>query len=235
MASTFTPQQAADYAKRYVKNMPFEQVAIQVCDDVSKYMWMAAPWRWSIGAFPNISLLNSTQDYTASLPADFLYLENAYITDQTGGVPRILHIEPFLAPGGKQGTPSRLAIVSGSPGGSGTVRFLPAPGAGSIPTSSTVISHYKKQAPTIKASNMNTAGTLVFDDEWFHVYVSGVLYYAYLFGDDQRAGGAQIDPASGKVSFSGQRGVWEANIALMKQREKLAGISTVTPEQKEQV
>ena len=234
MASTFTPSQAFDYAKRFIKNMPLDQVMIQVCDDVNKYMWMAAPWRWTIGAFPNIPLLNNTQDYTVTLPADFLYLETSYATDQTGGVPKIFYIESQLAPGGKLGTPSRLAVVSGTPGTSGTVRFFPQPGANSIPASWTAISYYKKMAPVLTPANMNTAGVLVFDDEWFHVYVSGVLYFAYLFGDDQRAGGAQIDPSSNKVTFSGQRGVWEANIMLMRQREKLAGQTTVTPEQKEQ-
>lgn len=235
MASTFTPGQAFDYAKRFIKNMPLEQVAVQVCNDVSSYMWMAAPWRWSIGAFPNIALANSTQDYTVTLPVDFLYLETSYVTDQAGGIPKVFYIEPTLAAGGKQGTPSRIAVVSGTNGASGTVRFLPKPGPGSIPTGWTTISYYKKMAPVITAKNMNTAGTLVFDDEWSHVYVSGVLYYAYLFGDDQRAGGAQIDPATGKVTFTGQRGVWEANIMLMKQREKLAGVSAVTSEQKELV
>lgn len=232
MASTFSAQQAADYAKRYIKNMPFEQVQVQVLDDVNKYLWMAAPWRWSMGSFPNIVLVNNTQDYTVSLPSDFLYLQHSYITDQNGNVPRILHVEPTLAPGGTIGLPSRLAVVSGTAGSTGTVRLYPQPGT--LPSGWTAVSLYKKTAPVLTSKNVNTAGALIFDDEWFHVYVSGVLYYAYLFGDDQRAGGAQIDPVSGKVTFSGQRGVWEANIALMKQREKLAGVDTSQPEQKEQ-
>ena len=235
MASTFSPGQAFDYAKRFIKNMPLEQVSVQICDDVNKYMWMAAPWRWAIGAFPNIPLANSTQDYTVTLPADFLFLETSYVTDQAGGIPKIFHVESTIAPGGLQGTPSRVAVVSGNAGGSGTVRFLPAPGPGSIPTGWTTISYYRRMAPVITPSNFNTPGVLVFDDEWFHVYISGVLYYAYLFGDDQRAGGAQIDPSSNKVSFTGQRGVWEANIMLMKQREKLAGQTGVQPEQPQQV
>lgn len=231
MAATYTPAQAFDMAKRFIKNMPLEQVQTQILSDVSAYLWMSAPWRWSIGTFPLITLASTTQDYTVILPADFLYIQDAYITDALGNVPLILHVEPQLPPGGKQGTPSRIAVVSGSPGGSGTVRLFPFPG--SIPAGWQVITRYKKQAPVIQAKNLNTAGQLVFDDEWVHVFNSGVQYYAYLFGDDQRAGSAQIDPASGKVTFSGQRGVFEANISLMKTHEKLIGTPTVFPEQKE--
>jgi len=232
MASTFSPQYALDYAKRYIKNMPIEQVGTQVLDDTNKMMWMQSPWRWTIGAFPNIPLADSTQDYIVTLPDDFLYLQDSYISDQAGGVPRILNIESYLNPGGKLGFPSRIAVLPGTAGDPDTVRVSPQPSI--LPVNLEVISLYKKQAPVITPSNQNTPGVLVFDDEWFWVYVSGVLYFAYLFGDDQRAGGAQIDPSSGKVTYNGQRGVFEANMVIMRQREKLMGVdSSVQGEQKE--
>lgn len=219
MAATKIPADAFNYVKRYIKNMPLDQVLPQILDSVNKHMWMSAPWRWTVGTFPNITLASSTQDYTASLPSDFLFLLDAYETDQAGNIPRVYTIEPWLNPGGLQGQPSSIAIVSGSPGGSGTVRLYPQPG--SIPANVIILSRYKKQAPTITPSNMTTAGVLVMDDEWFDAYISGVLYYGYLFADDQRAGSAQIDSNSGKIVYSGQRGEWEANIEFMRQREKL--------------
>lgn len=236
MASTFTPVAAFDYAKRYIKGMPLEQVQVQILDDVNKIMWMHSPWRWTIGTFPNVTLLDDTQDYLVSVPADFLYIQESYVTDQAGAAPRIMHVEPYLPIGGKKGNPSRLSLVNVSTDNNnatvGTLRFSPVPGVIPVPAW-TSITLYKKQAPTLIAANINTPGILVFDDEWFWVYVSGILYFAYLFGDDQRAGSAQVDPSSGKVSFSGQRGVFEANLALMKMREKLPGLdSTVQSEQK---
>lgn len=232
MASTFRPVQAFDYAKRYLKNMPLEQVQVQVLDDVNKMMWMFAPWRWTINTFPNIPIINNTQDYNITVPSDFLYIQDSYITNQQGDVPRTLHIEPWLPPGGKFGTQlSRMALVSGTPGNPGVVRFSPQPG--NVPANWEAITLYKKQAPKLLASNINTPGIQVFDDEWFWVYVSGVLYFAYLFGDDQRAGSGQVDPSSGKATFTGQRGVFEANMQIMKQREKLPGMDTAQPEQKE--
>lgn len=232
MPSTFAPAAALDYAKRMTKNMPIEQVGVQILDDTNKMLWMHSPWRWSVGTFPNVTLTNDTQDYTVAIPSDFLYIQNSYVSSDDGSAPRQLYIEPWILPGGKKGNPSRVALVSGTPGTSGTLRFTPQPGQ--VPAAGwTAITLYKKQAPILLANNINTPGVLVFDDEWFWVYVSGLLYHAYLYGDDQRAGSAQIDPSSGKVSFSGQRGVFEANMALMKMREKLPGMETAQPEQKE--
>lgn len=223
MASNYAPIAAFDFVKRYTKNMPLEQVFPQILDDTLKMMWMAAPWRWTIGAFPNIALATNTQDYSVAIPSDFLYLIDSYLTDQQGNIPRVLTIEPTLAAGGTQGNPSEITII-GAAGTTGTARFFPQPG--SLPSNIQAISLYKKTAPSITASNANTAGIQVFDDEWFWVFNSGVLYYAYLFGDDERAGGAQIDPVGNKVTFNGQRGVFEANLQVMKQREKLLSLHT---------
>ena len=230
MSSTYTAQFAADYVTTFIKGMPFDNVSVQVLDDVNKMMWMAAPWRWTLGAFTNVTLLNNTQDYTVALPSDFLYLQTAYGTTADGNPPNIYYVESYLNPGGKLGIPSRVAVVSGSPGGSGTFRVSPQPGT--VPAGETIISLYKKQAPLITPANANNAGVLVFDDEWFWVYVSGVLYFAYLYGDDQRAGGAQMG-ANGQVQFTGQRGVFEANLQIMREREKLPGLETVQPEQRD--
>lgn len=231
MASTYTPGQAFDYVKRLIKNMPLEQVQVQILDDTNKYMWMFAPWRWSLGTVAAITLLDNTQDYTINpTPADFLYLQDAYITDSAGGVPRILYIDGYLPTGGKKGTISRCAIINPTPSGSSTFRSFPQPGV--VGSNNTVVMTYKKQAPVITSSNIGTPGVLVFDDEWFNVYISGCLYYAYLFADDQRAGGASMG-ANGQVQFTGQRAVWEANLTLMRQRERINGMTTVAEEQKE--
>ena len=229
MASTFTAGQAFDYSKRFIKNMPLEQVQVQILDDVNKMMWMKAPWRWTINTFPTVALTNNTQDYSVAIPSDFLYLQDSYITDAKGGVPINLSIQSFLPPGGKLGVPTSCAVI-GAAGTTGTYRLFPQPG--SLNPNWEVISLYKKTAPVIQPSNINTPGVLLFDDEWFWVYVSGILYFAYLYGDDQRAGGAQL-ASNGQVQFSGQRGVFEANMQIMLQREKLMTLTTVIPEQKE--
>jgi len=117
------------------------------------------------------------------------------------------------------GQPSRIA-VTGSAGGPGVLRVYPKPGT--LTTSPQVICLYKKMAPVITEKNCHTPGVLVFDDEWFWVYRSGVLWLAYLYGDDQRAGSIQAQSTGTKgMTFTGQRGVFEANLIKMAQREKL--------------
>jgi len=215
MASTKAPIEAFDFVKRFVKQMPLETVQAELLDSVNKILWMAAPWRWTVGTISPITLASDTQDYTiASPPSDFLYLLHAYISDGASA-PRPLHIEPALpADVGVRGNPSAVT-VTGS-----TLRVTPKPGT--LPTSplQKVFLYYKKTAPVIQNSNANTVGVQVFDDEWFWVYAHGVLWEAYMYADDQRAGSAQVD-AQGRMGFTGQRAVFESAIELMRQREKI--------------
>lgn len=74
MAATYAPAEAFTYAKSYVKNMPLEAVGPPLLDEVSKIIWMHAPWRWTLGALPATTLTSSTQDYTIVAPSDFLFL-----------------------------------------------------------------------------------------------------------------------------------------------------------------
>ena len=230
MPSTIKPIEAFDFCKRFIKNMNLDTVQARILDDVNKIMWMAAPWRWTIGALPNITLAANTQDYTIALPNDFLYALESYVTDQAGGTPRDLRIEPFIATSGIPGQPSRVAFT-GTPGTNGTARIFPK--FQTLPTPTPVIiSTYKKQAPSIKTvDDINNSGILVFDDEWFYVYESGVLWLAYMYADVQCAGSATFDSGKGSYVLTGQRGVFESNIQMMRDREKILGIdSRVAPD-----
>lgn len=214
MASTIPAINAFDYAKRNLKNMPLEQVMVRLLDTVSKILWMAGPFRWTVGTLSPITLISATSDYTLAPPADFLYLIDAYIADGAN-TPRHLEIMPTI--------PSNI-VVTGLPQfisyqGSNTFRISPIPGTLVTPTKY-VIGTYKKTAPELTASNVYTSTTLQLSDEWYHVYEAGVLWQAYLWGDDQRAGTANVD-GSGKMAFTGQRATFEAGIAQMLQREPM--------------
>lgn len=215
MASTLRPQDAFDVARHFIKDMTLEKVSPRVLDDVNKYMWMAAPWRWTVGSMPLATLLNATQDYTIVLPTDFLYLLNAYTTD--GTATRELRVEPALPSAVTlNGQPSRVAIVGSA------YRVSPVPGA--QPTvAPKIVSLYKKMAPTITPANMATAGVQVFDDEWFWVFQEGVLWKSYLYAEDSRAGNVEAGP-KGQITYTGQRGVFEAALQFMMANEKLPEI-----------
>jgi hypothetical protein len=189
---------------------------------VNKILWMAAPWRWTLGSLTPFSLASGTQDYSITLPSDFLYIYDAYITDgaKTG---RELSVEPFLQSNvGLVGQPSEIAYVGvdGNVTGHGIFRVAPIPATQPTSNAPEVYSRYKKTAPIITASNQGTPGVLIFDDEWFWVYQAGVTWLAYLYSDDQRAGSWQVD-ANGRAAYTGQLGVFQGAISWMREREKL--------------
>lgn len=215
MAATYAPNDAFTFAKTMVKSMPLDDVKVQILDDAAKMIWHAAPWRWTVAAFPDVTVAANTADYTVSIPADFLYLQESYLIDEgTDGTPRVLEVLPALSAGTIKGQPSSVS-VSGT-----TLSLYPIQGAIKSGSSLKVISSYKKICPKVTSGTASTAGFLVMDDDWFWVYNSCVLYLAYKYADDQRAGSATINSA-GQWQFTGERAVAEANIALMKEREKL--------------
>lgn len=212
MASTIPPIAAFDYSKRGIKNMPLDQIEVRLLDDINKQFWMAGNWRWTIGTLAAIPLVSITADYTLAVPTDFLYLVAAYISDGAG-VTRYLGIMPTLpANGTVSGIPDFISYQ-----GSNIFRVSPIPGTLPSPTKE-LICYYKKKAPTITARNAFTAGTLVFDDEYFPVYSAGVLAAAYAYGDDQRSGTVTVD-GRGTVAYTGQRALFMAGIARMAQIE----------------
>lgn len=205
-----------------IKNMPLETVRARILDDVNKIIWMAAPWRWTVGSLPAVTLASSTQDYNVALPSDYLYTTDVYISDgvQPFRTPVVVPILPTVV--GLTGQPNLVAIT-GAANTTGTMRFSPVPGT--LPATTKAYGLYKKTSPIITYENSNTAGVLVMDDEWFWVYEAGVLWLSYLYGDDQRAGSAQAD-GSGKVAYTGQRGVFEAALSQMREREKLPPVDS---------
>lgn len=228
MASTIPPIAAFDLCKLFIKNEPFETCVPRILDDVNKIMWMAAPWSWTIGTLTNIALVSNTQDYTLAPPADFLYLIHSYVSS-TDQATKHLEIMPTLP---------ATVVVSGvidfiSYQGSSTFRISPNPGTLASPTKY-IVSFYKKASTAIIASNQATAGTLPFPDDWFPVYEAGVLWLAYLYADDNRAGSCSID-SKGNMQYTGQAAVFRSMIQDMKDREPLPSFSaevTINPKER---
>lgn len=213
MAAILSPVSALDYASVFIKGQPIETLQERVLDDASKHLWMAAPWRWTIGTVGAITLVDAQMDYTLTAPTDMLYPIYAYSADGAT-TPQYYDIEPTLPISNTQkGIATRMAYV-----GSNTWRFYPIPQV--TTPSKTVIIMYKKVAPTITVQNSYTAGTLVMDDEWFWVYQEAVLWKAFTYADDTRAGSAQMT-SDGKWQYTGKRGEFEAAVQYMREREKL--------------
>lgn len=221
MASTHKLIEAWVWAKRFLRNMPLEDIQIDILQDALNDLWMAAPWRWSLGAFAPITITANQSDQTiSSMPTDFLYIVKASMTD--GQVRRPLHPESFLSPNQTLGGPesNKIAFIAGTPN---NFRLDPVPTV--LPNANfwNLFVQYKKQAPILTPQNIRTAGTQVFDDEWFTTYKLGVLMYAYLWGDDQRGGG--VTYAEGKSQASGAVGTYLAWVERMKQSEPLLTVA----------
>lgn len=209
--ATIAPSTALTYAKRFVKNgrVDDSSIAVRILDDANKMLWMVAPWSWSIGALDPVTLADGVQDYTVSDPGDFLRIQWAARSDSDtlyniGVVPAL----PVLA--AHKGQVKKIAHVSTS-GGNVTVRTWP-----TANSTDKVLLLYKKTSTAVTAGNKDTTTTLVFPDEFYPLYQEMVLYKAWQFFGDPRAGGAQSNGQQN--AFSGQLGLVMALV-----REYLAG------------
>ena len=215
MAAAKQPADAFVYIKSYMKNMPLEDIGPALLEEISTMIWMTAPWRWTLGSLPATTVTSATQNYTITTPSDCLYVQDGYIADGDK-VFRNLKIEPTLPSDVKVvGNVSRIAYL-----GSNSYRTFPK--SGTMPSSPTqqMILRYKKTAPSITNQTQYTAGALVMDDEWFWVFSAGVLWKAYLWGDDGRAGGVTLG-ANGQPQYTGQLGVFRDGLRIMSEKEKL--------------
>lgn len=210
MAATRVPYEALELAKEFVKKMPVERI-VDILDSIHKRIWMAAPWRWTVGVCEPVSVTADTSDFNlVSPPSDFLYIVKAYIWDGEGLTE--LTPEPALPSGNTQkGNPNKIAYVPG-----GTPKFRVHPVFGSInPTKNyKLLVWYKKAPPDITLTTCYTAGSLVMDDAWFNVFEEGILWKCYQFGDDPRAGNVAVQ--QGQTQYSGQRAVFEDSLNFMR-------------------
>ena len=215
MAATRQPADAFTYVKQYLKSMPLESIGPALLDEVNKMLWMAAPWRWTLGSLPATTLVSNQQDYTIVTPTDFLFLFDGFVSDGAN-VFRNLQVEPTLPSDVKVvGNVSRLSYQ-----GSNTYRTFPKPGTLPASPAQQFILRYKKVAPNITNQTQYTAGQLVMDDDWFWVFQAGVLWKAYQWGDDGRAGGVTIG-SNGQAQYTGQLGAFRDGIRQMAIHEKL--------------
>lgn len=217
MASTYRPIQAFDKAESYIKGMPLRDVQVRILDQAHKFLWMYKPWRWTIGSLPDVTLVAGTTDYSIALPSDFLYGTDAHLTDQDDQNKTII-IEPALHATAYPGSPSRIAIT-GTAGSTGQMRVHPKPAQIGSPVP-VIISLYKKSSTVLTPENINTTGVLSLPDEWFWVFEAGVLWQAYRWADDARAGSVTYSAGRG-AQYTGMYAEFLAALDYMASKEKL--------------
>ena len=199
MASTLLPISALNYAKEFIQHLPLDRAAIsyRILDDAAKIMWVASTWRWSVGLLPLTAIVNDTDEITiggGGVPADFLRVVWAGLV----AAERTQDLTPVAIIPDAGEFKGQIRNITSTTTSSNVFRFYPIPtGYNPLPKLAVV---YKKKHTEITSLNAGTAGTLVFDDEWFPVYQAFVLYYAFLYAEDPRATG-QFTTAMGLLDL----------------------------------
>ena len=213
MSSTFKLIDAFNDVKQKVRKMPLEDVQLQILQDALTDFWMAATWRWTVNGFV-MGLTAGSADQPITPPlTNILYFIDAIFSDGQTIYPG--HVEPFLPVTVVKGVPNKLWYNSV------TSAFKVSPLPINLPNNNTwsLSARYKLQVPILTPPNIRVAGTQLFDDEYWPVFKNALLYYAYLWGDDQRAG--QLTFANGQVQATGQLGLYQFGLQQMKEREPL--------------
>lgn len=221
--ATYTPQQGLDYCKNFVSLMPIDRIQNRMVQGISDMIWYAFPWRWSVSELSVVSLVANQQDYTITIPTDFEYVEQAYITDGTTRKP--IFVEGFLPDADDQtGVVSTVSIIRGTPD---KARVYPTPGTLQRPWKLILI--YKKKSPQIPRSDFSIPGVLQIPDQWGTVFEEGLLWKCYSYAYDQKAGDVSKND-KGDIRYSGQIGTFMTALERMKECEKgMTAIARMIP------
>lgn len=225
--AVFTPGDAFSYAKTMVKSMRLDDVKLRILFDALSLIWHAAPWEWTIGEIAEspITVTTNTSEYTITVPSDFSRLEMAILTDDAN-IFKPLAIRSYVPSNSvKTGETMEIAKVPGQT----KVRVYPKSPASLPSTAQKIILLYKKTTPNLTASDYASTTILALPDDWFHVYCLAVLYFAYLYADDDRAGGAVVEPTrqGANIRYTGIRGQLEAEIEAMRMKLPLLRVMDV--------
>jgi hypothetical protein len=194
----------------------------RAAQSASDRIWDAAPWRWSVSTLAPITVTATAQEFNVvTEPSNILRLEKSFITDGT----TIMHVTPVVSIPGSitlSGVPRFVQYVINS-GATDIIRFDVKLTSLNTGLTYKFFAWYKKTAPLLSGA-LTTPGALVMDDNHYNVYEEFVLYYAYRFANDQRAGSAQVGVnANGDttIAYTGQLGVAMAALEEMRKTENL--------------
>lgn len=228
MAYTYSWQVLLDTAQAMVKGLPVDKVTPTICDFISQDMALEYPWKQTItnSAPGTIPLIDSTQDYPASVPNVFRPLK-AWLkrTDVTPNETRDLDIKGDLA----------TDLYPRSWYGIRAVSLQQAIGrfrleaAVQVPTSMQLELCVDYQANVDKVSGLNQQ--LWFEDKYAPVAMEGLLYWLYKLSDDSRAGQAKTDASGRIVGYTGQLGTYKGALNRMKNAEDFGYTLSVFPAQ----
>lgn len=240
MPSTYTYQNAIDLVRKFIKDVPLStsSVDIMLCDRINSVTFGAYPWRWTLASFTAITLVDGTQDYslaaadatTASGGVWQIVRGRLRRTDLTPDEWRELEVRAFLAPElTRKGGLESIKLVAYDEA-SNKLRFDK---AADVPTGVTLQfeGEFKKNPTKITLLSQKpheVGGVSTFPDQYFDVIVEGLLWKAYQYTDDSRAG--SVVYVKGTSQYTGQLGVFhDALMWMARQEDQGYGTDLVFP------
>ncbi len=222
MAATYTPQEALDYAKRFIGGSPLDDadIKVSIVNQASNRMHMAANWHWTLGALVDATVVNDQDDYTIStFPSDFLQLAKSELWFADGSVEPLRVVGLLETNDNIAGGPRRVAYFND---GADKVRLYPTPTGYASGSEPVIVQSFKKTNTVLTTGNLGTSTNLLFPDEWFWVFEEFVLYKAYDFTRDPRAGGVTYVESADRiqVQYTGKLGEAMAGLKNMLEIEK---------------
>lgn len=196
-----------------------------LADMVSSEMWISYPWRISVTNIPTglIPLSDGVQDYSA--PPNIYRLTQIGIRrlDTTPNQYRELDVSRDLSEDLDPRSYSTIRSACLQP----SIGKLRLEAAVSVPsgTSLEMGGEYQMNPPKITS----LTNDLWFEDQHFHVFVKGCMYWAYKMSDDNRAGGV-VRYRGGQINV-GQYAEYYGALERMAEAEDYGNIETMFPEQ----
>lgn len=227
MASTFTPQNAIDVVRKFIRDVPATSVDYQLCDIVHSKMWRFYPWRWSQSAMTAIALVDGQQDYVVTntdvyrhlflslsrtdiTPREYyerLSIYNDYIPDSTKVGPALIRSCAVLPLNGSIRLKSAVQIS-----GAETWELQ---------------GRYQRNPTKITPDLLNTAWSV--PDQYFEVFVEGLKWKFYDYTGNEKAGAIATD-RSGRKTYSGQLGVFMQELSDMASDEDYGDEEAFAPD-----
>lgn len=211
---------AVKYIKNYGGTQTLNSLDLRAMNSANQMFHLAAPWSWTVGGLEEVTLANGTQDYAlVTSPADFLRLsqvrrfENGKYTGSMSIVGNLPVTTSSLS------APTQVTMFLA--GSDLTYRVWPKPTGMLTGKEIVLIGDYKKETTLITSGNKSTASILLFPDDYYYVYELLVLYYAYLYANDMRAGTTTVD-SQGRAQYTGILALAMDGINNIRQREHLS-------------
>lgn len=234
MLSTTTWNDCFELARNLgIKKVQVDSYDVKICQLVAQRMYTFRPWKFSLVIAPlnAVTLVNGVQDYPA--PSDIYDLVQAWITvtypaqnnqpagiDQNWNLDVVDNLTPDLNPTGFLGN----GCITLLPNSQNPLLRL---GNAIQPPTSTNPSFLNCQYQPKMAKVIDMSSPLPFPDEYSDCAVSGILYWLYKFGDDDRAG--TVIKQGSSIEYTGQLGEFEAKLVAVAATDQDSEVGSFFP------